>query len=247
MRSIPARTRCLADSAPIEPAPTTTAVRPARPPSLASAMPSATDTTEAPGGVDAGLRVHPLADRQRALRQLVQGAADGVVGLGGGVGAADLAEHLLLADDRRVQATGDREQMLDGRLGVPHVRVLRQVVQRHAGMLGEHLADHRKATVERLDDGVDLDPVAGRQHHRLGDQGRLQHLVDDLGLIGLVGAQLLKHRNRRAAMRNPEKQHAHGLITTSSKVVVYQLGYQICSIRQPLARSARSRGSSTSQ
>ena len=91
-------------------------------------------------GVDAGLGVHPLADRQRALRQLVQRAADGVVGLGGGVRATDLAEHLLLADHRGVQPAGHREQVLDGRLGVAHVGVLGQVVQRHAGVLGEHLS-----------------------------------------------------------------------------------------------------------
>ena len=45
---MPARTRCAADSAPIEPAPMTTAVRPASPSSRVSAMSSATDTTEAP-------------------------------------------------------------------------------------------------------------------------------------------------------------------------------------------------------
>ena len=175
-------------------------------------------------GVDAGLGVHPLADRQRALGQLVQGATDGVVGLGGGVGAADLAEHLLLADHRGVQAAGHREQVLDGRLGVAHVGVFGEVAQRHAGVFGEHLTDDRQAAVEGLDDRVDLDAVAGGQHHGLGDQRGLQHLVDDLGLIGLVGAQLLQHGHRRAAVRNPEKQHAHGFITTSSTVVVHQLG-----------------------
>ena len=130
----------------------------------------------------------------------MQGAADGVVGLGGGIRAADLPEHLLLADHRGIQTAGDREQVLDGRLGIAHVRVLGQVVQGHPGMLGEHLPDHRQPAVERLDDGVDLDAVAGRQHHRLGHQRRLQHPLDDLGLIGLVGAQLLQNRHRRAAV-----------------------------------------------
>ena len=45
---MPARVRCAADRAPIAPAPITTAVLPGSPPSLRSAMPSATDTTEAP-------------------------------------------------------------------------------------------------------------------------------------------------------------------------------------------------------
>ena len=181
-------------------------------------------------GVDTGLGVHPLADRQCALGQLVQGAADGVVGLGGGVGAAHLAEHLLFADHRRIQATGDGEQVLDGRLGVADVGVLGEVAQPHAGMFGEHLADHRQAAVEGIDDRVDLDAVTGGQHHGLGHQRGLQHLVDDLGLIGLVGAQLLQHGDRRAAVRNAEKQHAHGLITTSSTVVLVTAGHQICDV-----------------
>ncbi len=84
--------------------------------------------------------------------------------------------------------------------------------------------------MECVDDGVDLDAVAGGQHHRLGDQRGLQHVVDDLGLIGLIGAELLQDGHRRAAVRNPEKQYAHGSITTSSTVVVNQLGYQICPI-----------------
>ena len=45
---MPARTRCAAARAPIAPAPITTAERPANPSSLAAAMSSATDTTDAP-------------------------------------------------------------------------------------------------------------------------------------------------------------------------------------------------------
>ena len=45
---MPARVRCAADSAPIAPAPISTAVLPASPPSRRSAMLRATDTTEAP-------------------------------------------------------------------------------------------------------------------------------------------------------------------------------------------------------
>jgi hypothetical protein len=148
--------------------------------------------------------VHPLADRQRSLGQFVQGPADGLVGLGRSVGAADLAEHLLLADHRGIQAAGHREEMLDGSLGVTHVGVLREVAERHAGMLGQHRPDHRETAVERLDDGVDLDAIARGEHHGLGNQRGLQQLCDDLGLIGLGGAQLLKHRHRSTTVRNPE-------------------------------------------
>jgi hypothetical protein len=71
-------------------------------------------------------------------------------------------------------------------------------------MIGEHLTDDRQAAVERLDYRVDLDPVAGRQDHRLGDQGGSEEFLDDLGLIGLVGAQTFEHCHRRAAVRNAE-------------------------------------------
>ena len=161
-------------------------------------------------GVDAGFGVHPLADRQRALGQLVQGPADGAVGLGGGVGATDLAEHLLLADDGRIQAAGHREEMLDGGLAVADVGVFGEVGDRHAGLVGEHLADGRQAAVEGVDDGVDLDAVAGGEHHGLGHQRRLHDPVDELDLLRFVGAELLQNGDGRAAVRDTEEQDAHG-------------------------------------
>jgi hypothetical protein len=181
--------------------------------------------------------VHAFAYRQRPLGQFVQRATDGVVRLGGGVRAAHLAEHLLLTDHRRVQPAGHREQVLDGGLGVPDVGVFGEVVQRHSGPFGQHLADHRQAAVERVDDRVDLDPVAGGQHHGLGHQRGLQQLVDELCLIGLIRTQLLQDRDGRTAVRNSEQQHAHGFITTSTKVMVLPPGHQISRRSKPLTRS----------
>ncbi len=157
--------------------------------------------------------MHPLAHRQCPLGQVVQDAADGAVGLGGGIGAADLAEHLLLADHRTVQAAGDREEVLDGGLAVTDIGVFGEVAHRQSGVLGEHLTDGRQAAVEGVDHRVDLDPVAGREHHGLGHQRRLQHLVDDLDLVRLIGGQLLENGDRSASMRHPEQQDAHGTIT----------------------------------
>ncbi len=154
--------------------------------------------------------MHPLAHRQRPLGQLVQHPADGAIRLGGGVGATDLAEHLLLADHCRIQAAGHGEQMLDGGLAVADVGVFGEVGHRHAGLLGEHLADGRQAAVEGVDDRVHLDAVAGREHHGLGHQRRLHDPVDDLDLLGFVGAELLQNGDRRAAVRHTEEQDAHG-------------------------------------
>jgi hypothetical protein len=161
-------------------------------------------------GVDAGFGMHTLADCQRPLGQLVQHAADGAVRLGGGIGATDLAEHLRLANHGRVQAAGHREQVLDGGLAVADVGVFGEVGHRHPGTFGEHLADGRQAAVEGVDDRVDLDAVAGREHHGLGHQRRLHDLVDDLDLLGFVGAELFQNGDRRAAVRHTEEQDAHG-------------------------------------
>ena len=58
--------------------------------------------------------------------------------------------------------------------------------------------------MKSVDDGVDLDPIAGRQHHGFGDQWRLQHLLDEFDLIGLIGGELLEYGDRCAAVRHPE-------------------------------------------
>ena len=85
------------------------------------------------------------------------------------VGGAELAEHLRLADDHRVQAGGDGEQVRDGLVLVVHGDVRGELLHRRAGLPGEHPADVGDAAVEAVDLGEDLDPVARRQHQRLAD------------------------------------------------------------------------------
>ena len=140
---MPARIRCPDDNAPIAPAPTTTRGLARQPVHLAFGHAQRDRNHRGTGGVDGRLGMHPLTHRQRPLGQLVQHPADGAVRLGGGVGAAHLAKHLLLADHRRIQAAGNGEQVLDGRLAVAHVGVFGQVAHRHAGVLRQHLPDRR--------------------------------------------------------------------------------------------------------
>ncbi|SKV48285.1 Uncharacterised protein [Mycobacteroides abscessus subsp. massiliense] len=128
---------------------------------------------------------------------------------GGGIRIAHLTQHLLLADHHGIQAAGHREQVLDSSLAVPDVGVLGELVHAHAGVAGDCLTDHGQAAVEGLNHGIYLDPVAGREHHDLCDQGRLQYVFDDLGLIGLANRQLLQHRHRRATVRGSEQQDTH--------------------------------------
>jgi hypothetical protein len=122
-----------------------------------------------PGLVDAGVGVHLLADVQRLLEQLVQGAACRLAVARLAVGGAQLAEDLRLPDDHRVEPGRHREQVLDG-LALPvHVQVALEVVERHARALREQVRDGVDARVEAVGVGVHLDPVAGGEHHRLAD------------------------------------------------------------------------------
>ena len=140
------------------PAPTTSARRPARsPPSATAASVSASETSDAPAASMPVLGVHPLADPQRLLGQLVQRPADGAGLVGCGVGGAQLAEDLRLADDHRVQPGGHREQVLHGGARVVHVDVLGQLGQRHPGVPAEHRGHVGQPAVEGVHDRVDLD------------------------------------------------------------------------------------------
>ena len=204
--------------------------------------------------------MHPLAGGQRPLGQIVHHPADALLGLGGRVCPTDLSEHLLLADHGTVQTAGHREKMFDCSLAVADVGMLGELTHRHAGVLGQHLTDRGEATVKSINDRIDLDPVAGRQDHRLGHQGRLEHPLNQLVLVRLIGDELFENRNRGAAVGNPEHQDAHGTITWPAPsllipggpkvlptIVGAQRAGQIFSGLHRFVTSARSRGSSRSQ
>lgn len=146
---------------------------------------------------------------QGALREVVDHAAGDLVLVGGGVGAADLPEDLLLAHDHGIQARGHGEQVLDGGLGVAHEGVLAQIVDGEPGAGAQDVGDGFQSGVEGLDDGVDLDAVAGGDDHDLVDVGRLHELRQHLGTIGLGDRQFLENRHRRAAVRRAEQQNRH--------------------------------------
>ena len=93
-----------------------------------SARSSATETSDGRGPVDVGLGVRPLADAQRLLEQRVEGGADGAALLADPQRLAGLAEDLALADDHRVEAGGDVEQVGDRAVVVVDVEVRHDVL-----------------------------------------------------------------------------------------------------------------------
>ena len=122
---------------------------------------------------------------------------------------ADLAEDLALADDHRVEPAGDREQVRDGPVLVVHVEVRGELVDGHAGPPGEQLGGLGDAAVELVDVGVDLDPVAGREHDRLAGVVAADDVVEQLlgGVAGQGGA--LEQVDRRGAVGQADDEDAH--------------------------------------
>ena len=170
----------------------------------------ASETTEAPARVDAGVGVHPLADAQRLLGELVQHAPDRARARRGGVGVAELAEDLRLADDHRVEPRRHREQVLDGRARVVDVDVLGELGQRHAGVARQHGGDVGEAAVERVDDGVDLDAVAGRDAPSPPRRARrAASRSTSLGTSAAGHGGPLQHVDGRAAVGEPHDEHGH--------------------------------------
>ena len=119
------------------------------------------------GLVDIGLGVHALARPQRGLRQRVNARADRALLGSGLIGAAHLADDLLLAHHHRIQAGGHGHEVLGRGVGIAHVEVVAQLLLAHARHLGEHAHDFLHAGVEGVGDGVDLHAVAGGNNHRL--------------------------------------------------------------------------------
>ena len=170
----------------------------------------------AAGAVDAGLGAGPLADPQGLLGERAELPAGGPGVLRGAQRVPDLAEDLALADDHRVQPAGHREQVRDGAVLVVHVEVRGELVQGDAGPPGEQLGGLGEAAVELVDLGVDLDPVAGGEHDRLGRVVAGDHVGEQLG--DGVGGQRdpLEQVDRRAAVGQADDEDAHVVTTSAS-------------------------------
>ena len=131
--------------------------------------------------VDVGLGAGALADPERLLEQDVEGRADGAELLAEAERVAGLAEDLALADGHRVEPGRHLEQVRDGAVVVVDVEVRQHRLGRLAGPVDEQPRQLLDAAVEPVDVGVDLDPVAGRDHGGLGDVLAGRDVLDELG------------------------------------------------------------------
>ena len=161
--------------------------------------------------VDAGLGVGALADAQGLLEQGVEGRAHRAQLLAAAERVAGLAEDLGLADGHRVEPGRDLEQVGDGAVVVVDVEVGQQRLDALVGRGQQALREVLDAAVEAVDGGVDLEPVAGRDHGRLGDVGVGQHVLDQLVGAVAVDREPLEQRDRRGAVGDADDEDRHAV------------------------------------
>ena len=134
---------------------------------------------DAPG--DGRLRPDPLAGLDGMAEEGAEHRARDLLALGPLPGPSDLAEDLGLAEHRRVEPGGHREEMAGDVVVEPDGEVLGQRLDRAAADGGQELLDLGHAVVEALDHRVDLGAQAGRQDDRLGQVGLVPQAPERLG------------------------------------------------------------------
>src|SRR3954454_14814171 len=108
----------------------------------------------------AGLRARPLARGERAAKEAIENRPRGSLDERELVSALYLALDLGLADDHRVEAGGDAEQMQRGVDGAARVQVGDQLGRWDTGLSGQH-AESQRFGAHRVRCGeVELGPVA---------------------------------------------------------------------------------------
>src|SRR5690606_33166629 len=161
------------------------------------------------GRADLGIGAHPLGHRKGALNAAREDAADGPGLLGAAEGLLDLAEDLRLADDHRVEAGADAKEVAN---------------RREAAILVEVAVDTRLALAQKgprrggpfltANRGVDLQPVAGGDDHRLRDARPgaklVQRLLETLG----SDRHPFPDRDRRGVVRDADREDFQAVLHT---------------------------------
>ena len=110
---------------------------------------------------------------------------------------AGLAEDLALAERHRVEPGDDLEQVRHRAVVVVDVQVRQHRLGALTGPVDEQPGDLLDAAVEPVHVGVDLEPVAGGDHGRLGDVLAGGDVVDQLVHAVRVERDPLEQRDRR--------------------------------------------------
>ena len=166
---------------------------------------------------DRGIGAGPLPRLDRVTEERAERGADRAVFGRALPGGANLPEDLVLANHGGVETRSHREQMAD-RFGVVEcVEVVVDVFGGEPGMSAEELADVLIATVELLGVGVDLDPVAGRQHDDLTQVIGGAQIGKGLGDVVGRDRHPLENRERGRPVVTTDGDDRHGTRTPGAK------------------------------
>jgi hypothetical protein len=150
---------------------------------------------------DLGLAPHPPRDPVRALETGAQDRAGDARADRGFMRLLHLAQDLGLADDLRVQAGGDAEQMVD-RLDVDANVEMRSELQLGGARAVRQIpAQRRDGRVRIGRRGIHLDAVAGRKQRRLAHGREGRHRANRPDDLLWRDCQPLAHTERRGPVR----------------------------------------------
>ena len=157
-----------------------------------------------------------LPTRRACWNSTLSGRADRAGLLPAGQRIAGLAEDLRLADRHRVEPGGHLEQVGDRPVVVVDVEVRQQVLGGPARPLDQQPGQLLDAAVEAVDVGVDLEPVAGRDHRGLGDVLAGGDVAEQLGRSLGVDGHPLEQRDRSGAVGDAHDEDAHAVAPCAS-------------------------------
>ncbi len=169
------------------------------------------------GGCDASgfvadrrARPRGLSRVERFAEQAVQRLAERSGALRGGVRVLDLAEYFGFADQHRIQAGRDAEEMFDRLRAQMRVKIRFEIV--HDGGVAEvceELLELRDARFEVVQVGVDLEPAAGLQHRGFANRGVVAQRDERLGHARRREGVAFADFDRRGAMREAQTDDRH--------------------------------------
>ena len=158
---------------------------------------------------NARLRAHALRDGERAVEDSMQHGSGRAGERRLLVMVLHLAEDLRLADDHRVEARGDAEQMPHALASGVRVEMRRELRVRHVALGGEELADPRLETARAgvLGDARDdLDAVARRDDRRLVHAVETGETRERRLQVDLRERETLPHCDRRGAVAQADDE-----------------------------------------
>ena len=185
---------------------------------------------------DPGLLAGAAAGGERGAEEAVEDRPGRTLDQRQLIGAFDLPLDLRLADDHRVEAGGDAQQVA-GRLGrAQRVEVAEQLGRPDLGLAGEDTEPCRLRLDRVGDDQVQLGPVAGGDRRRLMNPRRRGQLAEDADRAALGQREPLAQVERRGLVGNAEgEQLGHQALTSSRSSSCLR-----CSAKPASSRSSRS-------